>query len=237
MEITIATYNIHRGVGIDGKLDLERIVDVLFEMDCDIVGIQEIDSHAILEDGHQLNYLAKRTGYRVVAGPTLVRPDTEYGNALLTRYPIRVLRRMDLSFGIHEPRGAIDVDVDVHGTHLRIITTHLGLKFRERRQQLSRLFQGVDLSEAPLVIMGDMNEWIPLMGATRIFRENFSYFSNLFSYPSYFPIFGLDQVYVSPRTSLVNCEVHKSPVARWASDHLPVKATLRFSSPFGNKVS
>jgi endonuclease/exonuclease/phosphatase family metal-dependent hydrolase len=225
-ELTLATYNIHRCVGVDRRLNMSRIVDVLKEMNADVVGIQEIDSHSIYEEGHQLNFIARETHYHVVAGPTMFRSDREYGNALLTRYPIKVLRRMDLTIGESEPRSAIDVDLDVDGLHCRVITTHLGLKFRERRFQLRKLFQDV-LFNSPLIIIGDMNEWIPYLGATKIFRSQFGYTTRILSYPSFFPIFGLDQIYVCPGSLLVKTEVHKTPLSKVASDHLPVKAKIQ----------
>jgi endonuclease/exonuclease/phosphatase family metal-dependent hydrolase len=225
-ELRVATYNIHRCVGTDGRLDMNRIVRVLKEIDADVIGIQEIDSHSIYEEGHQLNYIARLTQYHVVAGPTLLRSDREYGNALLTRFPIKVLRRLDLTMGLSEPRAAMDVDLDIHGIHFRLITTHLGLGYRERRYQLAKLFKGVVFNN-PLIILGDMNEWIPFLGATRIFRKNFGYAKRIFTYPSFLPILGLDQIYVSPGVLLVGAEVHKTPLAKVASDHLPVKATIR----------
>ncbi|HEX4924081.1 MAG TPA: endonuclease/exonuclease/phosphatase family protein [Bdellovibrionales bacterium] len=228
IKIKAATYNIHRCIGTDGKMDMGRIVAVLKEIDADLVGIQEIDSHHIDEGGHQLNYLAKHTGYHVAAGPTLWRSDGEYGNAFLSRFPIKVLRRMDLSSARREPRGALDVDLDIQGIHCRVITTHLGLKWRERKFQLGKIFEGVTVSSRhPLIIMGDMNEWLPFMGATRIFRSQFGFVPRILSYPSFFPVFPLDQIYICPSSYLVSAGVHVSKLSRVASDHLPVAAEIR----------
>lgn len=228
INIKAATYNIHRCIGTDGKMDIGRIVAVLKEIDADIVGIQEIDSHSINEGGHQLNYIAKHTGYHVAAGPTLWRHDGEYGNAFLSRFPIKVLRRMDLSSVRREPRGALDVDLDIQGIYCRVITTHLGLKWRERKYQLGKIFEGVTVSSRhPLIIMGDMNEWLPIMGATRIFRSQFGFVPRILSYPSFFPVFPLDQIYVCPSSYLIAAKVHVSKTSRVASDHLPVTAELR----------
>ncbi len=230
LNLTIATYNIHRGIGVDGRTNLQRIVDVLLEINADIVGIQEIDSHCIFEEGHQLNFIAKKTGYHVAAGPTMWKADTQYGNALLSRFPIKVLRQLDLTMGSVEPRGALDVDLDMDGLHGRVITTHLGLRWFERKYQLAKLFEGVRVSDAhPLIIMGDMNEWLPFMGATRIFREHFGFSAGLRSYPSFLPLLGLDQIYVCPGNYLVETEVHRTSLSKRASDHLPVKAHVFIS--------
>src|SRR4051812_21491073 len=113
--VKVATYNIHRCVGLDEAYKPERIVKVIKELDPDVLGIQEIDSHCIFEQGHQLNYIVKRTNMHFVAGPTMFRSDAHYGNALLTRHPIKTVTHIDLSVPGFEPRGAIDTELDVCG--------------------------------------------------------------------------------------------------------------------------
>ena len=139
-EIRIASYNLHGCVGLDKKHAPSRTAAVIRDMKAHIVGLQEVDTHSIEEYSlDQLEYLARQTRMEAVAGPTLARRVGHYGNALLTRFPILAVRRLDLSVPGREPRGAIDVDLDVNGAPLRVLVTHFGLKAFERREQLLRI--------------------------------------------------------------------------------------------------
>src|SRR6267142_418868 len=117
--LRIASYNVHGCRGTDGRKDAARIAQVIREMECDTVGLQEVD--------YRLDYIAGRVGMEAVPGLTLVRHDGPYGNALLTTRPVLDVRRIELGYGRREPRNALDVDLDVCGTKLRVIVTHLGL--------------------------------------------------------------------------------------------------------------
>ena len=85
----------------------------------------------------QMQYLAATLGHHAVAGPTLLRPDGHYGNALLTRRPVLDVRHVDLTVYRREPRAALDVDLDIDGVAVRVIVTHLGLLPGERRTQVA----------------------------------------------------------------------------------------------------
>ena len=104
--LRIASYNIHRCVGTDGHSDVRRVAHVIRELDCDTVGLQEVDSRpGPNSDSRQLEFLAHATGMQAVAGSTIIRHDRSYGNALLTRRKILDVRQHDLSFRRFEPRG------------------------------------------------------------------------------------------------------------------------------------
>jgi endonuclease/exonuclease/phosphatase family metal-dependent hydrolase len=107
-EATLATYNIHRAVGTDRIASSDRIIGVLREMQADIVALQEVP--ALGDNGLAfLDYLVKETGYRAIAGPTLMHESGPYGNALLTRARVVSVARYDLTYGGWEPRGALVV--------------------------------------------------------------------------------------------------------------------------------
>src|SRR5262245_2861892 len=85
----VGSYNIHRCVGTDGRCDVRRIADVIKEMGCDTVGLQEVDSRpGAHSDSQQLAYLAEATGMQAIAASTILKHDRAYGNALLTRRKI-----------------------------------------------------------------------------------------------------------------------------------------------------
>ena len=144
---------------------------------------------------------------QAVAGLRIVRHSGHYGNALLTRHPVLAVRRHDLSFSWREPRGALDVDLDVHGTEARIIVTHLGLTPGERRHQMRAILQIVATGSAatPVVLLGDINEWLPLGRPLRWLHAVFGRPPAPRSFPAFWPLVALDRIWAEPRTALRQC--------------------------------
>lgn len=223
--LTVATYNIHGAVGSDGKFMPERIVDVLREMSADIVALQEVPLGGT-RFPNVLKMLEEATGFAGVAGPTRRDLERRYGNAVLSRYPMRAKRAIDLSFRGREPRGAVDADVDCHGHPLRVVATHLGLQLAERRDQIRRLLQVFDTERMPVILMGDINEWFVWGRSLRWLVSHFQAVPAPATFPSRLPIFALDRIWIRPRHRLVHVEVHRTPLARVASDHLPLIAHI-----------
>jgi endonuclease/exonuclease/phosphatase family metal-dependent hydrolase len=225
--LVVATWNIHAAVGTDGRFAPERIVAVLSEMNADVVALQEVEHHDI--DGRDLLvYLAEEGRYESIAGPTLLRGDRHYGNALLTRLPVEDVARVDLSLPGCEPRGALDVKIRAGDEPLRVLTTHLGLRPRERRHQVRQLLDQLDRrhEEQTTVLMGDFNEWLGWGRPLRSLQSRFAATRAVPTCPSRFPLFALDRIYVHPDVALRYVCVHNSALARQASDHLPVTAQL-----------
>jgi endonuclease/exonuclease/phosphatase family metal-dependent hydrolase len=227
--IAVASYNIHSCVGLDRRKSAERIASVLKELACDVYALQEVDNRpGDHEQSMQLEYLARALDMQAVAGLRIVRRTGEYGNAILTRLPILDVRRHDLSFPRCEPRGALEVDVDVSGQSLRVIASHLGLRRSERRFQWRHLMIAVGSAalEQPTILLGDMNEWFrgaaTLAEANRAFGEP----PTPVAFPAFAPFLALTRIWVRPLGSLLSVEVHRSELARRASDHLPVKAVI-----------
>jgi endonuclease/exonuclease/phosphatase family metal-dependent hydrolase len=227
-ELRIVSYNIHGCVGLDKKHAPSRIAAVIRDMKPDIVGLQEVDTHSIEESSlDQLEYLAKKTRMAAVAGPTLARRVGHYGNAILTRYPIRAVRRIDISVPGREPRGAIDVDLEVNGGIFRVLVTHFGLKSFERREQLRALLPLVhEEPSRPCVVLGDFNEWSRKGEVIQVLDEALGPSTPVPSFPSWWPILSLDRIWVRPRSAVRSCRAFVSLGSRIASDHMPVVATL-----------
>ncbi len=225
----VASYNIHRCVGTDGRDDPDRIAAVLRELDAEAIGLQEVDSGYFGSRGvDQGEHLAQATGLTVVRGPTLIEHRGSYGNALLTRRPVLAVRRYELAIAGREPRGALDVDLDFDGEVVRVIVTHFGLRRRERHQQIRRLLP--ILSQHPcrlLVLIGDFNEWVPAGRPLRLLDECLGRSRPARTFPSRFPVLALDRIWVQPASALRAFGAHTSALARIASDHLPVRATIR----------
>ena len=230
-DLAVATYNIHRAVGADGICDLARIATVLREVDAAVVGVQEIDCHATDNpSGNQLERLAELTRMHGVAGPLVRRLDVSTGNGILSRFPIRERRWIDLSVKSREPRGALDVDLDTPFGPLRVVNTHLGLRYGERSRQIELLFAAVDAT-TPTIVLGDFNEW--RWRAKTLLRLQGTYAGTppLRSFPARRPFLALDRVYVHPREALVGAQVVATETARRASDHLPLRAILKLALP------
>jgi endonuclease/exonuclease/phosphatase family metal-dependent hydrolase len=234
--LSIASYNIHSSVGMDRRRSASRIAAVLQELDCQIYALQEVDNRpGEHEESMQLEYLARATGMKSVAGLRIVRHVGEYGNALLTSLPIVNVRRHDLSCSRFEPRGAIDVQMEAHGSPLRVIATHLGLRRSERRTQWERLMQALSETPAmPTVLLGDMNEWYRPSATLREAHRLFGEPPAPAAFPSFAPFLALTRIWMRPRDGLISLHTHRSKTARMASDHLPVKAVVELRA--GDKV-
>jgi endonuclease/exonuclease/phosphatase family metal-dependent hydrolase len=232
-EIRVVTYNIHRCIGTDGERDPQRIAQVLCDLEPDIVALQEVDTSLDTRTYlGQLHTLARSTGLDPIAGPTLERDDGFYGNAMLARFPVIDQRRCDLSVEGFEPRGALDVEFDVGGRTLRVVGTHLGLNAGERRTQIGRLLSVLYRSPRgqAAVVMGDFNEWFGWSRNLRRLNSHLGFQPRLSTFPSRRPVFGLDRVWATPKSVLVAAGVELSELARTASDHLPLRASLRLKS-------
>ena len=226
MRMRVASYNIHRGVGRDGRYEPGRILRVLLEMEADIVALQEVD--LLGPDAVQiLPWLATKTKMTAVAGPVLSRAEGDYGNALLTRFSVRQVRRWDLSIGRHEPRGALDVDLNWQGRSVHVVTTHLGLWPQERPLQAKRLLELLAVERHDVtILLGDLNEWHVWGKSLRLLRRVFGSPAAPSTFPAGWPIMALDRIWVSPSQALLGVHAHRTAQSRVASDHLPVKAEI-----------
>jgi endonuclease/exonuclease/phosphatase family metal-dependent hydrolase len=126
LTLRLASYNIHRCIGSDGRYDPYRIREVLRALDADVVALQEVE--VFRHDPAILDFLCEDRAWRPVHGITLSRDSGDYGNAMLSRLPVSQVRRQDLSFRGREPRGALHLRFDLDGIALRVIATHFGLR-------------------------------------------------------------------------------------------------------------
>lgn len=233
--LRIVSWNVHQCVGVDGRYAPERIARVLRQLAPDIVGLQEVDTGRPAREAlHQLDFLAQATGLAAVAGFNLSRKIGDYGNALLTRLPVREVRRLNLSVPRREPRGALDVELAAPDGSLRVIVTHFGLNPKERRIQADRLGRALDAHAGglPTLLAGDLNEWFPEV--TRRLQSLAGRFDSEFtgrSFPSPAPFLALDRIYIAPEPFAARCRIWRRWPARLASDHLPLVADVAWRNP------
>jgi endonuclease/exonuclease/phosphatase family metal-dependent hydrolase len=222
--LKLASYNIHQCVGLDGRRDVRRIAAVLREIDADVLCLQEVSTEpGLTSDSMQIQYLGAMLELHAVAGPTIVRGQGHYGNALLTRRPLLDVRHVDLTVYRREPRAAIDVDLDGGAGPVRVIATHLGLLPGERRWQVRRLLDILDQDAyKPTVLCGDINEWFAIGRPLRWLHARLGRVRGLPTFPAACPVFALDRAWVDPPSAVRGVRVHATAAAREASDHLPV---------------
>jgi endonuclease/exonuclease/phosphatase family metal-dependent hydrolase len=219
--LRLATYNVHGWVGSDGRYDPERIGRVIEEMRPDLLALQEVRCHS--GERSPLDRLGLALGAEVVRGVTLQLGLGTQGNALLSKLPLDRVSRIDLSVPGREPRGLIDATASAGGESVRVVATHLGIAARERRVQVQRLAARLEERRADaLVLLGDMNEWVRGVGALQPLHRLLGRTPGPRTFPSRLPVFSLDRIWVAPRQRLCRLWVHRSALARRASDHLPV---------------
>jgi endonuclease/exonuclease/phosphatase family metal-dependent hydrolase len=226
--LTIATWNMHKGIGSDRRRDLARTTNVIAEIAPDIMALQEADlrfgSRAGLLD---LDHLHHRTGLSPVLVDTPGPSHGWHGNLILLRKGTTLQTDLIRLPGL-EPRGALVAEVDLTGRALRIVAAHFGLLRRSRRHQVHALLDHLDRRETmPTLLMGDLNEWrsgpgSPLTPLIRHFRPA----PAIRSFPARFPILPLDRLMIGPMGEITDLATHDTPLARRASDHLPLKGRL-----------
>lgn len=226
--LSVATWNIHKGIGRDRRRDLDRTAAVIGEIAPDIIALQEADTRFFGRKGLlDLEALARNHGLVAVPLPGGSAAHGWHGNVLLLREAeVDAVHRIDLP-GL-EPRGALIADLRHQGLPLRVIGAHLGLLSGSRAAQtrhLTAVLAGMD--QRPTLLMGDMNEWrTPGSAALRHLAPHFRDSVALPSFPARYPLAPLDRMMVSGSARLRDGAVHDTPLARRASDHLPVTARL-----------
>jgi endonuclease/exonuclease/phosphatase family metal-dependent hydrolase len=226
--LRVATYNVHSCIGRDRRHDPARIARVIGELDADVIALQEFSYPAdVALETRTPVVLTELDSYQYALGPTLAREARRYGNLILSKHPIRALRRIDLSHAKREPRGLLSVSIEAHGCELNVLATHLGLGFGERRYQIRRILEHVEeLSSSFFVLLGDFNDWLPGRSVARALDLRLGNTPRLRTFPASMPMLPLDRIWVHPRGTLRRLWVCRSAAICMASDHLPVVAEV-----------
>lgn len=232
-ELLIGSWNLHKCVGMDGRFDPHRSVSVIAELGADIMALQEADRRF----GRRVGLLDAKLLERHAGLVPLPVSDLQdglgwHGNAILVRPGTRArLRRLALPGA--EPRGAVVADLDLKGGPLRLVAAHFGLLPRCRRRQSTAVLAALlEAEPMPTVLCGDLNEWNP--GERSSLRALAPLFGPVTagpaSFPTRLPMLPLDRILAWPRPLVTEVEVHDSPLARVASDHLPLTARLHLAT-------
>jgi endonuclease/exonuclease/phosphatase family metal-dependent hydrolase len=234
--LRVATYNIHRSRGMDRRTRPERIAAVLATVDPDVVALQEVIGPGLHGQGHA-EELGAALGMGWIMAPTRELRRHQFGNAILSRYPIRDHARLDLSWKTCEPRCSQRVAIDLgEAGRLQVFNAHLGTALLERRYQAPRLAAWIDDDRIPdpKILLGDFNEWgrglVDDVLAQRLASVDlFPYLKRRRTYPGFLPLLHLDHIYFSGNIEILKVELPRSRLAMVASDHLPLVADVRIS--------
>lgn len=163
--ITVMTYNIHVGMGIDFVYDIDRIAQLIADEGADIVGLNEVDYMTTRSRGqNQAKHIADKLGFYYAEGKILATSGGHYGNAVISRYPIVSSNNHFLpNPNGNEPRAALECQVDVDGDTLNFFVTHLDVRDAgSRTAQAIALVEMASARQGPTVITGDFNA-VPLL--------------------------------------------------------------------------
>jgi endonuclease/exonuclease/phosphatase family metal-dependent hydrolase len=228
MRITVASYNIHKAVGLDRRRDPERILAVLREVDADVIALQECDRRFGARPSVIPRAALDDSPWR--AAPLGVQPQSLgwHGNAILVRRGIEIAGCAAVPLPALEPRGAVCADLSLAGQALRVVGMHLDISGLRRHHQVRSVLGHLHLADhrAPAVLMGDLNDWSRNGRALREFGHGWTMVGVGHSFPARRPVAPLDRIVVSEDWHVAACGVHRSALAAQASDHLPVWATL-----------
>lgn len=238
-EIRFLTWNVHGCVGRDGVCDLDRVARVIEAAQPDISALQEIDNRTASAARDPFSYFGQLFGWTSVATRTLAARDGHYGHIVLSRWPIESLGELDLSVRWREPRKAIVGAVASPAGRIVVIAAHLGLLPFERRRQFARLRERIAaITERPLVVLGDFNDFPGRGLAERSLCPPLTPTPEIATYPSRLPLLPLDRIWFSGPLELTTITTLRD--ANRASDHLPLLASLCWpaqATPVGTRFA
>ncbi len=238
--IRVGTYNSHKCRGMDRRVRPDRIAAVLRDLNADVIALQEViaDSNGTPE-ANQPEFIAKELGdYSVYFSEVRRHLGAPYGNAVLSRAPVKSFQSYDLTRHGRERRGCLRVDIECSGTILHVFNVHLGTSFFERRHQGRRLISTDVLKSEELkfrsIVGGDFNEWTRGLASRLMSRHFHSVEARLHlkrrkTYPGVLPLLNLDHFYFDDRLQLVRAELVRTKLALVASDHLPIVAEFEIA--------
>lgn len=240
--LRVMTYNIHHGEGIDGTVDIKRIAKLIRDARADIVALQEVDRG--VERTKKIDImtmLADLTGLTYAFGKNIDYQGGDYGNGILTRFPIVEERNAHYTMIREgEQRGLLQLVLDVHGQEIVVMNTHIDYRpdDTERVLHIGELREAAQrYSPRPVVVCGDFND-LPTSRAISMMKEDFidtweeSGEGSGFTYPTATPEKRIDYIFISkPATGspIVLRPVSANVLQSEASDHLPLLVEFRIS--------
>lgn len=224
--LRILTWNIHGALGRNPRFDLARAVELIDRWDPEIVALQEVDSRRNRGEGiNPFEFLQRELGEHGIGAKSITTDDGDYGQMLISRWPMNDVVVHDLSYPEREPRRAIAGVIATSEGPLRLVATHLGLSIHERRGQAKKLLDIAGHGTETTIVAGDFNDWFWVGSVRSALSREMSGVTQFRTFPSFFPLLRLDRIYCRPRGALMHAFSDRE--ARHISDHLPVIADVR----------
>jgi endonuclease/exonuclease/phosphatase family metal-dependent hydrolase len=237
----VATYNVRGCVGIDGQRSEGRIAEVIASMSVDIVGLQELDVSRQRSSGaDQAALIAAQLGWKHLFHPAMRSGDEQYGNAIVSRFPITLKRAAEMPgaapWYCREKRVAIWAQAETDLGWVQIINSHFGLGRGERILQAQLLigptWLGSVSPDAPAILLGDFNS----VRTSRAYRLIAAHLRDVRTvvrpagvfrtFPTRLPSLAVDHIFVNAALHPTQLSVHRTPLARLTSDHFPLVSEL-----------
>jgi endonuclease/exonuclease/phosphatase family metal-dependent hydrolase len=228
----LLTYNIHKGIGgRDRRYRFERIISVIEAENPDIICLQEVDRHCRRS---RLDDQPKKLADYFKLKSRMYQPNVSlkygmYGNLVLSRWPFLHKHQISLRLNRRKPRGAQMAVIDSPEGAFHLVNFHLGLAEKERHWQLGHLLAHHSFKESehlPVLMVGDFNDWRNTLYRGCLGDHGFAQLttpiSKFRSFPAYLPLGSLDKAFVRGNIALRHARIVHSPIARQASDHLPL---------------
>lgn len=229
--LKVMSYNIHRGQNKIGYDTLRDIREFIEREDPDIIGIQELDNKMIRTNfKDQIKELAEELSMYYVYGPNINILKGEYGNGILSKYPI--VDSKNIKMDGKETRGLLWGKVLIEGEEVNFFVTHLGLNEKERENQTNIIKPYISMYRGSSILVGDFNALddepiIQNLGA--IMRDTGLETSNRFRHTlNIFRAYErIDYVFVPRSSTIIGYRVPKVEY----SDHFPVIAEIMIKNP------
>lgn len=228
--VRVLTWNIHGAFGRNPRFDLTRVVKLIDRWEPHIVALQEVDSRRDKHAGiNPFEFLQRTLGEHGIGAKSITTADGDYGQMLISRWPMSETIIHDLSHPEREPRRAIASMIATPRGTLRLVATHLGLSVHERRGQTRKLLEIAGQAHPLTIVAGDFNDWLWPGSVRGALSRELPGRTRFRTYPSAWPLLRLDGIYCRPHSALVRSFTDRE--ARHISDHLPVIADVRVVPP------
>jgi endonuclease/exonuclease/phosphatase family metal-dependent hydrolase len=234
--LRVVSYNIHHGEGVDGKLDLARIAKVMTDAKADLVALQEVDKNTTrTKKVDQAAELARLSGLNGVFGKAIDLQGGEYGQAVLSRFPL-TLKKVHVLPGKPgiETRVAVETTVTLPSGELTFVGTHFAHDDApSRKDQAAKVIELFGTRTGPVILAGDFNA-TPESEPMKAFAAGWGFATpagkGLLTIPAENPRRQIDFILVRPaaRWAVVEAKVIPEAVA---SDHRPVLAVVTPLAP------
>lgn len=225
-EYTAITYNIHRGTNVNGVSSLDAIADILKQENPDFVALQEVDKYNIRSGFQdQIKWLSNKLGMNYVFGSNLNFAVTEYGNGILSKYPILDSGQIMLAYE-YEPRSLLWAKVETEDGILYLTSIHLGLDTQKRAEHFTIIEDFINSLDAPVLVMGDLNV-LPDNQLLSQFRARTTGQLNYKITPTYINEAPIQIDYIFGKSVI---ELDSYSIPSDASDHFPLIFKFKFKT-------